>query len=180
MSEAALAMNLAILFFAIAVLSVMAVYGLFTLVGAVSFVPYVPSGRSKSRIMLDLASIGEGARIAEIGSGDGLLCLMAAKRGATSLGIEINPVLVGISKIRARFWKVDRRCSFVFADMWKFKLPPETDAVFVYGWPDFMEKLWEKLQGELPAGTRIVSHAFMFPGREPERSSGNVRLYRLG
>jgi len=180
MNEAFLALNLAVMFLALCGLLVMAVYLFFALVAAVSFVPYVPSGKAKTKVMLDLAGIKDGSRLVEIGSGDGQLCLMAAKRGATALGIEINPVLVCVSRVRTKFWKVGRKCSFVFADMWRFKLPPGTDAVFVYGWPDFMDKLWKKLEKELPPGTAVVSHAFSFPGREPERIADNVRLYRLG
>jgi len=180
MNSAGFVFDLVWLALALAVLAVMSVYGFFTLVGAVSFVSFVPSGKAKSRTMLDLAGIGEGSRILEIGSGDGQLCLMAAKRGAYALGLEINPVLVCLSKMRAKLWKVDRNCRFIFVDMWKYDLPPETQAVFVYGWPDHMAKLWNKLKKELPAGTKIVSHAFVFPGQEPVSSVDNLRLYRLG
>ena len=179
MSDAAFVLDIVLLVSALAVLAVMAVYGFFSLFSAISFVPYVPSGKAKSKTMLDMAGVGDGSRILEIGSGDGQLCLMAAQRGATALGIEINPVLVAVSRTRARFWKVDRKCSFVFADMWRYRLPKETDAVFVYGWPDHMERLWMKLEKELPPGTIIVSHAFLFPGHEPESFSGNLRLYKL-
>lgn len=179
MNSLALILALALEISLILFLIVAGVFAIFSLVGAVGFAPYVSSGKTKAKMMLDLAGIGEGARILEIGSGDGILCLLAAERGAETTGIEINPVLVVISRIRARLWRVEGRCRFILGNMWRFRLPPDTQAVFVYGLPEFMGKLLKKLAAELPVGTTVVSHAFELPGKEPERTSGNIKLYRL-
>jgi len=165
-----------------ALLSLMAgmlVFSLFMLFGLISFAPYVHSGRRKMLSMLDMAQVKPGMNVLELGSGNGDLCLWSAERGATATGLEINPLLVWWSRIKA--WRCGAQsCKFLCCNIWRTAFPPQTDAVFIYGMPEKMDPLWRKMGRELKPGTLVVSHAFTFPGQTPEQERGNVRLYRLG
>ena len=47
--------------------------------------PYVPTPEPILQAMLELAEVGVGDRVVDLGSGDGRLVLAAAERGATAL-----------------------------------------------------------------------------------------------
>ncbi len=160
-------------------LLVMGIYALFSLVAIISFAPYVHSGKKKIMTMLEIANLAAGDRILDLGSGNGDLCILAAQRGTTAIGLEINPLLVLWSRLKAKRRKVTSKASFVQADIWHYQFPNETGVVFVYGMPEKMNPLWKKMQVELRPGTVVVSHAFRFPQVTPEKEEGNVRLYRL-
>ncbi len=160
-------------------LSWMAVFSIFTLFALVSFAPYVHSGKKKMLKMLDMAQVQKGMRVLELGSGNGDLCRLATERGAAAVGIEINPLLVLWSRFKCRMHGTAPDCRFMCRNIWHTAFPADTDAVFLYGMPEKMSPLWDKMLRELKPGTIIVSHAFLFPGQTPEAQEGNVRRYRL-
>lgn len=155
------------------------VFFTFSLYGGFSFGPYVSSGRKRIAEMLDAAGLSPGAKIIELGSGDGALCILAAQRGLHAHGIEINPLLVPWSAWRAKMAGVQGKATFRLADLWRTKLPADTDAVFIYGLPMTLPRVWEKCRAELKPGTLIISNAFRFTDQEPIRISGSIRVYRL-
>lgn len=65
--------------------------------------PYVATKKDKIQTMLDLAQIKKGETVVDLGSGDGRLLFAAAQKGAIAIGYEINPVLVLLTRLRARF-----------------------------------------------------------------------------
>lgn len=157
----------------------MMVYAVYSLFAIISFAPYVHSGRKKILNMLELADVCEGMAILDLGSGNGDLCISAAKRGAKAVGLEINPLLVWLSNHKTKRRGLSDKATFVRADLWRYRFPAGTQAVFVYGMPEKMRPLWKKLKAELQPGTAVISHAFSFPEIKPEKEIGNVRLYRL-
>jgi hypothetical protein len=78
---------------------------------------------------------GESAvvRLVDLGSGDGRICLEAARRGIFGEGIEINPWLVWYSQFKARALGLDPSLTkFRIGDYWKLDLA-EYDVVVIYG-----------------------------------------------
>ncbi len=150
-----------------------------SLIGGLMFGPFVPSPYPIVIKMLDLADLQPGAHIVELGSGDGRLCLLAAERGLNAVGIERDPVLVLLSRLKARRQGLQGRARFVWGNVWREKLAPHTDAVFLYALQTFMEPMYKKMQTELNPGTKIISHAFTFASKTPEKTDGVVRLYRI-
>lgn len=155
------------------------VYCASLLFSAATTAPFVPSTDKAMDAMLDLAGITRGMRVVELGSGNGEICIRAAGRGAFALGLEINPILVWMSRFRARNRAAPGSAEFRLANFWVTKLPEDASVVFVYLMPEAMPKLLEKLREELRPGAKIVSHAFTIPGMTPVQTRGNVYAYAL-
>jgi hypothetical protein len=66
--------------------------------------PFVPSSRQAFQAVLDNVPELRRAdlKMVDIGSGDGRLVMEASRRGINAVGIELNPWLVFISKMRLR------------------------------------------------------------------------------
>ena len=53
--------------------------------------PWVPTGGKTVQSMLEIAKVGSGDIVFDLGSGDGRIIFAAARRGAKAIGIDINP-----------------------------------------------------------------------------------------
>jgi SAM-dependent methyltransferase len=122
-------------------------------------VPYVPTPAALVEAMLDLAEVGEGDHLADLGSGDGRIAIAAARRGATALGIEIDPDLVARASAYARGEGLEDRVRFRRADLFQAPIG-EASVVTLYLLPNVNLRLRPRLLTELRPGTRVVSHAF--------------------
>ncbi len=150
--------------------------GFFIVHGFLADAPFVPSSRRKRRAMLDLADVRAGETVIDAGSGDGSLLITSARRGARAIGIESNPLLVLYSRIRAS-WSAERHSVTVIRGN-LFSHPfHSADVLFLYLFPQTIEKLKEKLEKELKPGCRVVSNTFPIPGWTPEKEQDGVFLY---
>lgn len=114
--------------------------------------------------------------IVDLGSGDGRVCIAAARRGYHAVGYEFNPMLVMISIVWSAFdrftpttpsWSTSGSTSFYCRDLWNVNLNNHTTTsddtnviVFVYGLFPIMERLSKKLYEEAPKNTIVVSNVF--------------------
>ena len=131
-------------------------------------VPFVVSPDSVTLAMLQAAKVTNEDYVIDLGSGDGRIVILAAKRfGARGLGIEINPELVARSRENARNAGVDSRVSFREQDLFKTDLSPAS-VVTLYLLPEVNMQLRPKLL-QLRPGTRVVSHDFDMEDWEPDR-----------
>jgi SAM-dependent methyltransferase len=122
--------------------------------------PYVPTPRHVALKMLTLAEVSSDDVVYDLGSGDGRILIMAAQEfGARGVGIEIDPRLVQEARRKARRAGVADRVEFRQGDLFDADLSPAT-VVTLYLWPDMNNRLRSKLQRELNAGDRVVSHSF--------------------
>lgn len=147
--------------------------------------PYVPTPMSIVRTMIDLADIKSNEVVYDLGAGDARLLIEAKKAepSITAVGFEIAPLVWILGKLRIVFSGQSvslRMRSLLGADVSK------ADVVFLYLSPAVMHALREKFATELRPGTRIVSHGFVLPDREPLQiqrvhvplwGSKNVYLY---
>ncbi|SFP50536.1 methyltransferase domain-containing protein [Sphingomonas rubra] len=122
-------------------------------------VPYVPTPDAVVAAMLDMAKVGPGDVLIDLGSGDGRIPIAAGERGARALGIEIDGDLVARARARARDRGVSERVDFRREDLFGVRLRDAT-VVTLYLLPAVNQRLRPKLLTELRPGTRIVSHAF--------------------
>lgn len=136
--------------------------------------PYLPTLKDQTGRALDLLALKPGQLLLELGSGDGRLQLAAAKRGIKSLGYEINPLLVIISRWRLRKYRSLARVKL--ANYWRIKLPP-TDGIYVFLLDRFMSKLHNKIVQSYDRPVRLVSFAFRIPGLKPIKQSKGLFLY---
>lgn len=122
-------------------------------------VPFVPTPDTLVAAMLDLARVGAGDTLIDLGSGDGCIPLAAGRRGARALGVEIDPALVARANVRATFEGLSDRVAFRTGDLFEQRLADAT-VVTLYLLPAINLRLRPRLLTELRAGTRVVSHAF--------------------
>ena len=87
-------------------------------------VPFITSPDNVTLEMLNAAGVKRGDHVIDLGSGDGRIVILAAKRfEATGLGVEINPRLVEISKTNARNAGVADKAEFRDQDLFKTAVP---------------------------------------------------------
>lgn len=130
-------------------------------------VPYQPSPEAVVQGMLDLAKVGPGDFVIDLGSGDGRIPIEAAKRGARGLGIEIDPGLITESRRNAAAANVADRVEFRNQNLFEADLSRAT-VVTLYLFPEVNMRLRPRLQALRP-GTRIVSHNWDMGDWKPDR-----------
>ncbi len=119
-------------------------------------VPFVVTPMEVVSRMLQLAEVGPGDTVIDLGSGDGRIVIEAARRGARGLGIELDKSLVAAAAENARAAGVANRVRFEAMDLFTADFSAAT-VVTLYLLPELNAKLLPKLLALRP-GTRIVSH----------------------
>lgn len=147
-----------------------------TVVGHFKGAPFVKSGKGNIKVMLELAEIKVGEKVIDLGSGDGTLCIEAAKAGAIAVGIEFNPFLVLLSRWKARKAGLSDNVHIIRTDFRRYPLS-DASVVFLYLWPETIDLLKEKLARELKPGSRIVSNSFPIKGWTSVVERERVYLY---
>ncbi len=132
-------------------------------------VPFIVTPDHVTAAMLHLARVGPRDYVVDLGSGDGRIVILAARRfGARGLGVEIDPTLVEKSRQAAQAAGVAARAHFREQDLFKTDLSPAT-VVTLYLLPEVNLQLRPRLLG-LRAGTRIVSHDWDMAEWEPDQT----------
>lgn len=139
-------------------------------------VPSVPSSPAAVAAMCELGDVGPGKCVYDLGSGAGRLLLAAAARGATAVGLELDPFKVFQSRMLAWASPDQDRISVLWQDFRKADLA-EADVVFVYLTPGKMAGLRLALKDRLKPGALLVSNSFVFPGLAPFRADEAARVY---
>jgi SAM-dependent methyltransferase len=119
-------------------------------------VPYVQTPAEIVERMLRMAEVKKGDHVIDLGSGDGRIIIESAKRGATGMGVDLDPELVKLATDNARRAGVADKAQFRAMDLFDVDLSPASVVAF-YLLPNFNEKLMPRLL-KLKPGTRIVSH----------------------
>ncbi|MCI4336536.1 MAG: SAM-dependent methyltransferase [Thermoplasmata archaeon] len=140
---------------------------------------YQPTPRRSVESMLRLAAVGPGDTVYDLGAGTGAVLFRAAARGATAVGVEVEPTRVLILRLRRRFSPLRDRVTLSWGNMFAMDLRPAT-VIAVFLWPDAMRRLRPIFESQLTPGTRIVSHYHPLPGYIPtmEDRAAKVYLYR--
>lgn len=139
--------------------------------------PYVPTLKRDLGVLFSYLKLSSKDHFVDLGSGDGRVLAAAAKSGACVSGVELNPFLVVISRLRLKPYK-----GLVTAgDMWRYRLPADTTHVFVFPAEMFMNKLEQYLvtQRAHTGALLVAVYAFRFAGRTPEKVVGAFNLYRF-
>ncbi len=119
-------------------------------------VPYVVTPMEVVERMLRMADVKRGDYLIDLGSGDGRIVIEAAKRGASGLGVDIDPRLVEAATENAARAGVVGRARFEKRDLFETDLSGAS-VVTMYLLPEINAKLLPRLL-RLRPGTRIVSH----------------------
>ena len=164
---------------ALIVLSLTAAGGVFLIfccAGCISAAPFVPTTAAVARRMVELAEVEEGARVYDLGSGNGSLLFLAAQAGARAIGYEMNPFLAALTMLRARFSPLRGRIAVRWASLWRADVS-DADAVLVYLMPYRMKKLSRMLRAQLKPGAVVVSNSFRLADWAPEKMDAESGIY---
>ncbi len=133
-------------------------------------VPFITSPDIVTLEMLSIAGVKRGDHVIDLGSGDGRIVILAAKRfEATGLGVEIDPTLVEKSKANARNAGVAAKVEFREQDLFKTDLAPAT-VITMYLLQEVNLQLRPAILALKP-GTRIVSHDWDMGDWKPDRTT---------
>lgn len=128
--------------------------------------PYVPTPMKVVRKMVKFADLQGDEVVYDLGAGDGRLLLTAKKEfpGITAKGFELCPPVYFLArlKILCSGTPVSFRMKNLFTQD-----VSDADCIFLYLMPGAMKRLQKKFEEELKPGTKVISHAFQFPGRKP-------------
>jgi SAM-dependent methyltransferase len=132
-------------------------------------VPFVPTPPEVIDRMFEMARVGPGDLLYDLGSGDGRIVIRAAKRyGVRAVGIEIDPDLVQKARNQAFREKVSHLAEFRAQDALTVDVSAAS-VVTLYMLPDFNAKLRPIFDKQLKPGSRVVSHDFPIDGWTPDR-----------
>jgi SAM-dependent methyltransferase len=132
-------------------------------------VPYVQTPPNVVRAMLQMAHVGPGDVVVDLGCGDGRIVIAAAREfGARGVGYDIDPQRISEARQNAAGAGVTARAQFVQKDLFDVGIS-EASVVTVFLLPPVLEKLRPRLLGDLAPGTRIVSHSFPLRNWTPDR-----------
>ena len=134
-------------------------------------VVFVPTPEKVVDAMLNVAKVGKGDVLYDLGSGDGRIPITAAQKFgvARATGIDIDPVRIKEANANLAKAGVGNRVKFVNADLFETNLSDAT-VITLYLLPALNLKLLPKLLKETKPGTRIVSHAFNMGSWKPEQA----------
>lgn len=142
--------------------------------------PYVPSKRGEvERAFDELYPLGPDDTLVDIGSGDGIILRLAAKRGARAVGYEINPILAVLSRWLSRD---DPLVKVYLASFWNAELPQDTTVVYTFGDSRDITKMVKKAEDtatRLRRSIFFMSYAIEVPGVEPIKKVGAHYLYEV-
>jgi hypothetical protein len=129
-------------------------------------VVWVPTPQATVDNMLELTKVTSKDYVIDLGSGNGITVISAAKKGATALGVEFNPDMVALSERLAKEAGVSDKASFVRGDLFEADLSKAT-VITLFLLPDINLRLRPKLL-DLKPGTRIASNTFPMGDWEPD------------
>ena len=129
-------------------------------------VQWVPTPPALVEKMLDMAAVTPKDYLVDLGSGDGITVIAAAKRGVRALGIEYDGNLVELSKRNAKAAGVDSLARFTRGDIFKTDFSRAT-VVTTFLLPSLNLQLRPTILAMKP-GTRVVSNSFPFGDWEPD------------
>jgi hypothetical protein len=131
-------------------------------------VQWVPTPPALVEKMLDLAELTPKDRLVDLGSGDGVLVIAAAQRGARARGIEFDRGLVEFSRRKAAEAGVSHLTRFVRGDIFKSDFSDAT-VVTTFLLPSMNLRLRPTFLAMKP-GTRIVANTFAIADWQPDES----------
>ena len=135
--------------------------------GVESLAPFTPTPEAIVDRMLQLGELRPGERVFDLGSGDGRIVILAARKyKADATGVEFDESLVKQSMKRIASLGLTSMARIISGDLMKQDYS-SADLLTVYLLPIASRKLSPILQKQLKSGARIVSHNAEFPNWAP-------------
>lgn len=129
-------------------------------------VVWVPTPQATVDAMLNIAKLTKDDFLVDLGSGDGITVITAAKRGARSMGIEFNPDMVALAQQRIKEAGMTERATIVQGDFFKTDFS-KANVLTMFLLPSLNEQLRPTILNMKP-GTRVVTNTFRMGSGEDE------------
>jgi len=129
-------------------------------------VPFVPTPKKTVNAMLDIAKLKGDEVVYDLGAGDGSLLIRAKRRhpGIRAIGYELVPFVWFLGILRKFFSR--SKIELKWGNALKANVS-DADCIFLYLITSVMPKFKAKFDRELKPGTKVISHVFHIPGKEP-------------
>ncbi len=144
----------------------------------VPLIPYFQTTRYRVATMVELAEIRPGDTVADLGAGDGRILIAFAQAGAIAHGYELDSDLLLLAKENIEKAAVTDRVFLHQSNFWSEHLSTFS-VISIYGMPDVMDALQEKLSNELTPGTRVLSNYYAIPGWKEEEKRDSIYKYKI-
>lgn len=142
--------------------------------------PFVATPLPVVKQMLTLAQLKPDEILYDLGCGDGRVAIMAAQEfGARSVGVEMREDLAKQALVKVGELGLEGRVKIVQGDMFKLDLS-QADVITLYLTTSANDKVKPKLETELKAGSRVVSHDYEILGWRAVKVDNFCENPRLG
>src|ERR1700752_5317555 len=134
--------------------------------------------------MLQLGGLKAGEKMYDLGSGDGRIVIMAARKyKADATGVELDDTLYRQSAQRIKTMGLGSLARLVHGDLLQQDYS-SSDLLTIYLLPVAIDKVTPIFEKQLKKGARIVAHVFAFPAWTPAKildidDDGEGRSHRL-
>ena len=121
--------------------------------------PLVCAPKTALALALQLARVGPSDVLLDLGCGDGRLLVMAARLGATAIGVDVNPHCLKLSRARAKASGLADRIEVYKHDLTKIMEHPRyqaTTVIYAYLMPKPIAALEPMLRAAVHAGKRVA------------------------
>jgi hypothetical protein len=130
--------------------------------------PYVQTPQVVVDRMLEIAKVGPGDYVIDLGSGDGRMVITAARRhGARGFGVDLDRKLVALANRNAAKAGVADRAVFYQRDLHATDVSAAS-VMSIYLLPEVNLMIRTRLLATLKPGTRIVSHDYGMGEWQPD------------
>src|ERR1700722_178129 len=117
--------------------------------------PYYPTPQSIVEKMLQLGELKAGEKMYDLGSGDGRIVIMAARKyKADSTGVELDDALYKQSSLRIKTLGLESRARIVHGDLLQQDYS-SYDLLTIYLLPVAIQKVTPLLEKQLKKGARV-------------------------
>ena len=134
-----------------------------------SVVHFVPTPMEVVEKMLEVARVTPKDVVYDLGSGDGRIVILAAKKyGAKAVGVELDPKLARESAEQVKRENLDSLVTILQEDLFQADIKPAT-VMTLYLLPSVNDRLRPILEETLKPGARVVTHSFPMQGWKASR-----------
>jgi protein-L-isoaspartate O-methyltransferase len=132
--------------------------------------PYYPTPETIVERMLEFGELKAGEKMFDLGSGDGRIVIMAARKyHAEAVGVELDNDLVIQSSAKLKELGLEKSARIIYGDILKQNYS-SANLLTVYLLPESNIKVRPILEAQLKKGTRIVAHDFEIGGWTPVKT----------
>ena len=128
---------------------------------------FVPTPQVVVDKMLEMAEVSNKDLVYDLGCGNGIIVVTAAKKGARAIGFDVDPQRIRETQENIKKNAVGDKARVMQKDIFTLDLS-DANVVTLYLLPSLNVKLIPQLE-KLKPGARIVSHDFDMKGVKPEK-----------